>query len=97
MIKIAIFVVVGLLAAFGVATASENCLGDNGRNELTSSICAGIDPYVNAVATCGADNTGATDTTTALNTCLSTYYMISLAVHETNVCRAAPTSKLCRR
>lgn len=35
-------------------------------------------PGVDAVSTCGVDNTGATDTTSALNTCLSTYKNVSL-------------------
>jgi hypothetical protein len=50
----------------------------SGTTLSASGSASGSAPYINAVATCSVDNTGGSDTTTALNNCLSTYGAVAL-------------------
>jgi len=68
-------------AALGPGTSGQ-VLRSNGAAANPSWTSAGsgsvYTPAVDAVGVCGVDNTGASDTLSSLNTCLSTYYAISL-------------------
>jgi hypothetical protein len=52
------------------STSGANCIGGGGGVNSAN--------FTNAVTTCGADPTGATDSTTAINNCISTYSSVSL-------------------
>jgi hypothetical protein len=51
-------------------------------------------PYTDAVAVCSVDNTGATDTTTALNACLTAYPAVGLraGTYKTSACVNVPST-----
>ena len=85
--------------ALGPGTAGQ-CLNSNGAaaNPSWGSCSAGggsYTPGVDAVATCSVDNTGATDTGSALNTCLTNYSSVSLraGTYKTSVCISVPSGK----
>lgn len=75
----------GNTTSFGTtsgAFTSGNCLKSDASGNIIDSggACGGSSytPGVDAVASCGVDNTGVTDTTTALNTCLTNNAAVSL-------------------
>ena len=81
----------------GPGTAGQ-CLnsGGAGANPSWASCAAGggsYTPGVDAVATCSVDNTGATDTGSALNTCLTNNASVALraGTYKTSVCINVPS------
>lgn len=92
----------GNTTSFGTtsgAFTANNCLKSDANGNIVDAggVCGGTShtPGVDAVASCGVDNTGVADTTSALNTCLTNNLAVSLraGTYKISSCINVPDSR----